>query len=369
MQQTTTMRLFKYLGVLFSVSCILSSCGNKEDKLNGSKEKYIIPDSLLKTLKTDTVKNSPLQNALTLTGMVDFNQDRQVNIYPLISGNIQDIKVQLGDYVTAGQALAVVKSSEMAGYSNNLVIAETNLKAAKKQLDATDDLFKSGLASQIDLTNAQVNYDQAQAQLDMVKKVLKINGNNTSGEYIVKAPINGFIVQKNITNNMAIRPDNGNALFTISDLNDVWIQANVYEADISKVHLGDDAMVTTVSYPDRVFKGKIDKILNVLDPNNKIMRVRVVLSNKDYALKPQMFTSVTVTNKEKGDAISISSNSLIFDHSQYFVLIYHGKGIADITPVQVLHTIGNKVYLTSGVKEGDIIIASNTLQIYDQLNN
>ncbi|MFX5884882.1 efflux RND transporter periplasmic adaptor subunit, partial [Acinetobacter baumannii] len=85
----------------------------------------------------------------------------------------------------------------------------------------------------------------------------------------MRSPINGFIVQKNVTNNIAIRTDNSAAIFTISDLKNVWVQANVYEGNINLVHLGDEVDVKTISYPDKVFKGKIDKMLNVLDPNSK----------------------------------------------------------------------------------------------------
>jgi cobalt-zinc-cadmium efflux system membrane fusion protein len=357
-----------FILLFFAGLATFESCTVKDNK-SEEKGKYIIPDSLLKTIKIDTVQRCQLVNAITLTGSVDFDQDHQVNIFPLVSGNIQDVKVQLGDHVTAGQTLAIVKSGEMATYSNNLIVAETNVTATKKQLDASKDLFSSGLASQLDVTNAQVNYDQAVAQLQMVKRILKINGDNTNGDYIIKAPISGFIVQKNITNNTAIRADNGNNIFTISDLKNVWIQANVYESNISKVHLGDQVNVTTLSYPDRIFKGKVDKILNVLDPTNKVMKVRIILSNEDYALKPQMFVSVTVVNKENKEAICIPSKALIFDHSQYYVLKYNGKGNADITPVQVLSMMGDKTYLDGGVKVGDIIIGSQALLIYDALNN
>jgi len=354
---------------LIGFTFLFSSC--KLDKANPDAERqgYIIPDSLLKTLSIATVETRQLENSITLVGMVDFNQDKQVNIFPLVSGNIQDVKVQLGDYVTQGQTLGLVKSSEMAGYSNNLVVAETNLTATKKQLEATKDLFSSGLASQLDVTNAQVNYDQAVAQLEMVKRVLKINGNNTNGEYIIKAPISGFIVQKNVTNSTAIRADNGNNLFTISDLKEVWIQANLYEANIPKVHVGDSVQVTTLSYPNRIFKGKVDKILNVLDPVSKVAKVRIVLPNLDYALKPQMFANAKVDNKDNAKALCIPKSALIFVDSKYYVLVYEGKGKANITPVEKLSDLGDRVYLESGVKAGDKLIASNALQIYDQLNN
>ncbi len=357
--------------IIISLISVLLLTGCRESKKDPEEKiKYVIPDSLLHTLVIDTVTKCPLENVIKLTGMVDFNQDKQVNIFSLVSGNIQNIKVQIGDYVTKDQVLAIVKSSEMAGYSNNLVIAETNVTGAKKQLDAINDLYKSGLASVLDVTNAQVNYDQAVSQLEMVKRILKINGDNINGDYVIKSPINGFIVQKNVNNNTLVRPDNGNALFTISDLKEVWVQANVYEANIEQVHIGDNAEVRILSAPDKAFIGEVNKILNVLDPVSKVIKVRVVLQNPEYILKPQMFASVMISNPEKGiEALCVSSKALIYERSRYYVLVYNGKGKADITPVEIINTLADKTYIKSGVKEGDRVIGSLALQIYSELNN
>ncbi len=362
-------KILVIVAATLSLAVIISSCNGNKNNNADVREKYIIPDSLMKTLTIDTVKTCLQVDAVSLTGMVNFNQDKQVNIFPLVSGNIQDVKVQLGDYVTAGQQLAVVKSSEMAGYSNNLAVAETNLNNAKKQLSAASDLYKSGLSSQLDVTTAQTNYDQAVAQLEMVKRVLTINGNNTQGNYIIKAPISGFVVQKNITNNTVIRTDNGNNLFTISDLKNVWIEANVYESNISNVHLGDDVDVTTLSYPSRVFKGKVDKVFNVLDPTNKVMKIRIVLPNSDYALKPQMFAGVKVISNTNKQALCVASAALNFDHSQYYVLVYNSNSDVHIASVEVSGSLGNKTYITSGLKEGDRVLSSNVVLIYEALNN
>ncbi len=175
-------------------------------------------------------------------------------------------------------------------------------------------------------------------------------------------------MQKNITNNTSIRADNSNSIFTISDLKNVWVWANVYESNINDIHLGDAADVTTLSYPDKIFSGKVDKIMNVLDPSSKVMKVRVILDNADYALKPQMYASVAVTNKEDKQAICILSDALIFDHSQYFVLKYNSKADVEITPVQVINTVGNRTFISGGIQEGDKIITSQALLIYNALN-
>ncbi|HEX4373536.1 MAG TPA: efflux RND transporter periplasmic adaptor subunit, partial [Puia sp.] len=355
--------------LIVAVSLFFQSCGLNAEKKPEEKQKYVIPDSILNTIKIDTVQKCQLINSITLTGQVDFNQDHVAKIFPMISGNIQNISVVLGDYVKQGQILGVMTSSEMAGYSNDLTSAQTNLQVAKKNLDKTIDMYKSGLASLTDSLSAEASYTQAKSELNRINRVLKINGGSTEGEYAIKAPISGFIVDKQVNNNTTIRTDNSNSLFTISDLKNVWVWANVYESNINAIRMGDNVTVTTLSYPDKIFKGKVDKIMNVLDPTNKVMKVRVALDNSDYLLKPQMFASVTVTNPENKQALCISPKALIFDRSQYFVLVYRSKDDVRITPVQVLSSIGDKTYKSSGVQENDKVISSQAILIYDALNN
>lgn len=346
----------------------LLACSSKSSK-EEAKIPYQIPDSLFNTLKTDTVRISKLTNAIKFNGMIDFNTDRMVTIFPLISGNVQDVKVMPGDYIKTGEVLGRIKSAEVANYDAALTNAETNVRLTKMQLEQQTSLFKSGLASQIDVTNAEVNHQQAIATKTAAEKILQINGNSKNGEYLIKSPIDGFLVQKNVTNGMAIRTDNGNGLFIISDLKEVWVQANVYEENIRKVHQGDEVDVTTIAYPDKVFKGKISRLMNILDPVNKVMKMRVVLNNPDYMLKPQMFATVTVNNTEKQEAVAISSAALIFDHSQYYVLIYKGKKSVELRPVEVLSINGKTAFIKSGVSPGEILIGSQVIFIYGALNS
>lgn len=361
--------LFSYTTVATIVGFALFGLSCTHAPANTDNAKYVLPDSLAKTLKFDVIQVCQITNTLTLSGKVAFNDDHVDKIYPMVSGNIQDVKVMLGDYVHAGQVLGIIKSSEMAGFSSDLVNAETNLRVAKKNLDATQDMFKSGLASQRDLLAAEAANEQAEAELRRVKRVLHINGGNTNGDYIVRSSVSGFVVEKFVANDMAIRADNGNNLFTISDLKNVWVIANVYESNISLIHQNDNVDVTTLAYPGKVFKGKVDKMMNVLDPTNKVMKVRIVLPNPGYLLKPEMFANVKVTNEENHHAMCVASSAVVFDHSQNFVLVYHNNGDIRITPVQVISTSGNKSYISGGVQVGDRVIASQAILIYDALNS
>ncbi|MCJ8210339.1 efflux RND transporter periplasmic adaptor subunit [Mucilaginibacter sp. RS28] len=329
----------------------------------------ILPDSLMRTLSVDTVRSSNVAYAIKFSGAVDFNADKVLNMYPLVSGTLQGINVMPGDYVKQGQVLGYIRSGEMANYSSSLSSAEAGADQAKRQLQQQEDFFKSGLASEVDVTNAKAAYKQALAALIAAKRVLKINGNNTDGTFVIKAPISGFVVQKNINNGMSIRTDNNAPMFTISDLKQVWVQANVYEENIGKVHEGDKADVTTVSYPDKIFHGRVDKLMNVLDPNTKVMKMRVVLDNPGYVLKPQMFATVTVANTEDTKALSVSLGALVFDHSQYYVIVLTGHNHVELRPVEVLNKNGTTAYISSGLKLGERVISSKAILIYGSLNS
>ena len=350
------------------VALALPACTNKPDAPEENKA-YVLPDSLAKTIEFDTVKASKVFNSLSLTGEVTFDEDRVVKIFPVVSGSVSDIKVVLGDYVKKGQVLAEVRSAEMAGYSNDFSTAQSNVQIAKKSLDATNDMYKSGLASQRDLLAAQEAFNQANSSFEKAKRVLSLNGGSMTGDYTVRSPIDGFVVEKQITNNTLLRTDNSNSLFTISDLHTVWILANVYESNIASVKMGDSVNVTTLSYPGKIFRGKVDKLMNVLDPTNKVMKLRVVLSNPGYLLKPEMFASVVVNSSENKNMISIPSRSLIFDHSQYYVLIYKSPSDITIRPVHVANAVGNTTFISDGLTEGEILIGTQALLIYQELNS
>jgi cobalt-zinc-cadmium efflux system membrane fusion protein len=352
------------------VLCIMG-CGGVGEPPTEAKQSYILPDSIAKMMEIDSAIISPLVKSINLTGKVGFNEDHVVKVFPLVSGISQDVKVALGDYVQAGQVLAVIRSSEMAGYSTDLITAETNARVAKKSLEAAEDMYKSGLLSLKDYMSAQATYEQAEASLLKSKRILNLNGGGTTGTTIIKSPISGFVVEKLLNNNMAIRPDNTNNLFTISDLRTIWVTANVYESNIPFVKTGDSVEVTTISYPDKVFYGKVDKIMNVLDPTSKVMKVRIVLSNPDYLLKPEMYANVTVLSKAEGSSkmLCVPSRSLIFDNSQYYVLVYKSNSDISIRPVVTGNTAGDKTYIKDGLRPGEKVIATNALLIYQQLNS
>jgi cobalt-zinc-cadmium efflux system membrane fusion protein len=361
---------YKLLGIVVAFSAALSiqSCHRAENADDQKEQKFEVTDSLLKSLLIDTVKEASALSEINLTGSIAPDENKTVKIFPMVSGIAQDVHVQLGDVVSKGQTLAVMKSAEMAGFTKDYVSAEADLRSAKRAFESTQDLYKSGLASQKDFEQAQSDYQKAEAENNRAGAVININKSNAKG-YVIKSPISGFVIEKNLTDNTQVRADNSQNLFTIADLSDVYVLINIYESDIANIQTGDAVKITTLSYPDKVFEGKIDKIYDVLDPDNKVVKARVKIANPGNKLKPEMFANVTIKAKSGESLPVINTRALIFDNDKNYVILVDSKDHARIQQIDIAKRVEDRAYIRSGLKPGDRIVASRQVYLFESLKD
>lgn len=361
---------YKLLGIVVAFSAALSfqSCHHTENADDQKEQKFVVTDSLLNSLLIDTVKKASALSEINLTGSIAPDESKTVKIFPMVSGIAQDVHVQLGDVVGKGQTLAIMKSAEMAGFTKDYVSAEADLRSAKRAFESTQDLYKSGLASQKDFEQAQSDYQKAEAENKRAQAVININKSNTKG-YLIKSPISGFVIEKNLTDNTQVRADNSQNLFTIADLSDVYVLINIYESDIANIQTGDAVKITTLSYPDKVFRGKIDKIYDMLDPDNKVVKARVRIANPGNKLKPAMFANVTIKAKSGESLPVINTRALIFDNDKNYVILVDDKDHARIQQIDIAKRVEDRAYIRSGLKPGDRIVASRQVYIFESLKD
>ncbi len=348
---------------------LFSACEHKMPVIAASG-KFVLPDTMKNMIQMDTVRNCNITDELTLSGVISFNDNNVIKIFPQVSGKVIECKVTLGDRVTKGQVLAVIHSADVAGSYNDLSSANADLAISKRQMDNAESLYKNGISSEKEYNEAKQNYEKALSSRNKVQSVININGGgkaNVGGQYMVVSPINGYIVEKKVNAGAFIRPDMGDNLFTISDLKNVWVYANVYEADISKIKEGYGVNVIPLSYPDKSFAGKIEKISQVLDPQSKVMKVRIDLDNKDMLLKPDMFTKVIVNNKEGSNAICIPTTALLSQDGKNYVVVYNSDKDMQIAQVEILKTVEGQTFIKSGLSVGQVLITKNQIFIFNQL--
>ncbi|AWG22057.1 efflux transporter periplasmic adaptor subunit [Flavobacterium faecale] len=358
----------KLISGLLILSLAVTSC-KKEEQKPEIVSTFVLTDTMRKTTTTAAATTIALKNELDFFGKITADNNKSIDVYPLVGGSVIKVNVELGDYVKKGQVLAVIRSTDIADYEKELIDAKNDLLLAKNGLKVAQELFEGKLNSERDVLSAKSEVDKAQSELDRIKEIYKIYNIKVGSLYQVVAPISGFIIQKSINQDMLLRNDRSENIFDIAEISEVWALANVNEVDIDKVKLGQEATVTTLSYPDKTFKGKVDKIFNIINPDTKAMNARIKLSNADFLLKPDMSATIKLSFTESSSMIAVPSKAIIFDKSKNFVMVYKSKSNIETRPVEVFRQVGDITYISRGIDENEKVITNNQLFIYDALND
>jgi len=357
--------------LLVAVVCSITlfSCKSHKTDSDSEQKTFVLSDTMLTSTTFSKAAIEPVRNELEFYGKIAADNNKLIEIYPMVGGNVMKVYEELGDYVKKGQLLATIRSTEVAGFEKDLNDAKNDVVVSKNNLKAAQELYEGKLNTERDVLTARSELNKAESQLSRIQETYKIYSLKDGAIYEVRSPISGFILEKNINQDMLLRSDHTNNIFDIAEIDEVWAIANVSETDIQDVELGFDADVTTMSYPDKIFHGKIDKIFNVIDPETKAMKVRIKLPNTDYLLKPEMKASVKISYKQKEKMIAVPSSAVIFDKSQYYVMVYKDRFNIETHKVDVYRQLSDVTFIKSGIKAGDSVITHNQLLIYDALND
>lgn len=349
---------------LFAATACKRSAPEKE-----VKEGFRLSDKMLSTMKTAGVVRLPMRAEMTFFGKITTDANKLVEVFPVVGGNVTRVYVELGDYVEKGQLLATIQSTEVAGYAKELEDARSEELLARNKLKVAQEMYSGKLSTEREVLEARSELEKAQSQKRRVSETYKIYNIRGGSTFEVRAPISGFVVEKNINQDMLLRNDRSDNIFDIAQIAEVWALANVNESDINQVRIGMDAAVTTLSYPDKTFSGKVDKIFNVINPETKAMQVRVKLPNPGFLLKPEMRARIRLSYEEPSQqALAVPAKAVIFDQAKTYVMVYHNRTNIETREVEVLREIGDISYIRSGVRDNDTVITENQLLIYQALN-
>jgi cobalt-zinc-cadmium efflux system membrane fusion protein len=347
--------------------CIISSCGTKHTEETATA--FSMSETMMEKCEFHKTEMADVKNEIRLFGRITAANNKMAQVYPIVSGIVKSINVELGDYVKQGQVLASIQSSEVASFQKEKLDAVNDVAITEKNLQVAKDLFAGKLNSEKDVAAAEREWEKAKAELARINEIYSIYSLKGGSIFNVTAPISGFVVTKKINQNEQIKLDNSEPVFSIADIDEVWVLANVNESDITKIQVGYDVTVNTLAFPDTPFKGKIDKIFNAIDPETKSMKVRIKISNADLKLKPEMNCTVSVSFSENQKMIAVPSSSVIFDKSKYWVMVFKDKHNIETRRVEIYRQLGDLTYIKNGLTEGETVISKDGLLIYDAIND
>ncbi len=348
---------------------IIIGCKNTEEFKSDEKETFCLNEKNKSIVEITTVERQNVTEGIHLTGSIHANPDKVINFVSLVDGIISNTYFSLGDEVTKGQVLAEMQSAELSSLQAELSSLKAQIEIAKVDLNAKEQMFKDGISSNRDLIEAQNNLRILESEVQKIENNLNLySASSTRNVFQIKAPASGVITEKAINSGSTVT-DEGEPLFSISNLNDVWAMANIYSTDIVHIQKGMEVEIKTLSYPGDIFKGKIDVISQVLDENVKVLKARIVLDNKDFKLKPGMIADIVALKKIDKQRVAIPTSCLVFFSGKNYVLVYKDNCNIEVREVTLLTEGNGMTYIESGLDENEKIITKNQLLIFESLNN
>jgi cobalt-zinc-cadmium efflux system membrane fusion protein len=309
--------------------------------------------------------------ALNVTGVVLPDVARAVPVISLAAGRVVEIKARLGDTVKKGQLLLRVQSNDVSGAYQTYRKAVNDDLLARQQRERQQILYDKGAVAKSALEQAEDSADNAKAGLDASIEQLRLLGidkDHPSGIVDIFAPISGVITDQQVTNASGVQGLGSPNPYTISDLSYVWIVCDVYENDLDAVHPGEYADIHLSAYPNRLFKGRIDNILPVLDPNLRTAKVRLEVANPGM-MRVGMFVTATFYGKEPETRAAVPATAILHLHDREWVYTPVPKSTDHFKRLEV--TTGNMLpgnlqEVVSGIKPGDRVV-SNALVLQNTL--
>jgi membrane fusion protein, heavy metal efflux system len=284
-------------------------------------------------ITVEVASEKDLDDSLATSGRVSFEDVKVGHVYSPVSGRVAKISAQLGERVKKGQALAVIESPDIGQASSDVTKADADLIAAEHDLQREKELIAKHATSYKDYETAENTYRQARTEKQRAMQkafLLRTNGSEgVSQGFTLTSPVDGDVLMRNLSAGAEIQGQYSiggsvQELFTIGELDEVWVLSDIYESDIARVKAGAHAVVSAVAYPGKSFEGKVDWISGTLDPATRTEKVRCTFANPDRLLKQDMYTTVTIAVASH-KALALPPSAILMLGDQQVVFLDRGK--------------------------------------------
>ncbi|HEY5281425.1 MAG TPA: efflux RND transporter periplasmic adaptor subunit [Polyangia bacterium] len=326
------------LKILLACVALLGACPERQERRRAMTEPpltelWLWQDQVTAAkLVVEPLSPQPVGGLVVTSGRVTFDDLKVAHVISPVTGRVVRIEAQPGQRVKKGDTLAVIESPDLGSVFSDLQKAHAEFTNAEKDFKRQKELFDVHAGSQRDLETAQGNFSKSKAELDRAKKKAQLLGNGKAGQgtqsYTLRAPIAGEVVARNVNPGAEVQGQytGGSVieLFTIGELDTVWVMADVFEMDVGRVKQGTECIVKVVAYPNRTFKGIADWVSDTLDATTRTAKVRCKLDNPDRDLKPEMYATASLAVDRKRE-LALPRSSLMHLGDQTMVFIELGK--------------------------------------------
>ena len=343
----------------------------KEAKLEKGHVKLSDAEVQEAGIKAEEMKIRSLPEQLVLTATISANQDRMARISPRVPAKMTAVKANLGDKVAAGQVLAILDSMEVGEAQSAWRQALSQESLALSDFERAESLKRDQIISDKDYLRSRSEHEKAKIQTHAAEDKLRLLGvtptrgaARSEATFALKAPFAGTVVEKKAVVGELAQPDK--SAFTVADLSTVWIDATLFEKDLSRVRIGASATVSVSAYPGETFKGRVTHIGNMLDKDTRALLVRVVLQNPGGRLKPEMFGTAMIETTATAPSIQLPEVAVLLLNGEPTVFV-DADGDYEARHVEVGSRRDGMVTIKNGIKPGEWVVGKGAFAIKSKL--
>lgn len=361
-----------------AAGCSPDSAGEKsaEAKETAVANEVTISPQAMKSsgIVIEVVGPRPADRAIQFTGTVEANQQATQQVTPLVSGRVERVNAALGNRVTRGSLLATIVSPEVAEMHGKLIEAGARLNLASRSLDRTRRLEKLGAAAGKDLNAAEAEIQTAQAEVDHLRNALRAlgalpeAGAHNIALVALQAPISGVVTERTVNPGSGVEP--GKPLFTIANLSEVWVIANVPESQVSLLHPGAGAEVRASALGTTAVRGTVSYIDPNLNEQTRTARVRVSVANRNELLKIGMFCEVSITptaGNAATEPLMVAESAVQRIGDRTVVFVEKSPGRFEVRNVGLAEKVAGYRIVAAGLTAGERVVTSGSFTVKSQL--
>ncbi|MGA2448073.1 MAG: efflux RND transporter periplasmic adaptor subunit [Polyangiaceae bacterium] len=277
------------------------------------------------------VADQAVDDPVVTSGRITLDDRRSGHVFSPVTGRVVQIVAQLGQHVRKGEALAVIESPDVGSAVSDVRKAGADLIASEHDRRRKKVLFEQRAGSASDLEASEDGWRKAKAESERAIQKQTLLGvgnvNAVTQTYTLASPIEGDVLLRNVTPGIEVQGQySGGAtqeLFTIGEVDKVWLIGDLYEVDMARVHVGTPAVVTVVAYPDKSYAGRVDWVSGVLDPNTRTAKLRCTIDNPDKELRPEMYATVRVAVDPKRQ-LAVPRDAVLHFGDTHVAFVYLG---------------------------------------------
>lgn len=305
-------------------------------------------------VRTEPVVRAPMRENFRAVGHITYDESTLADVNLKVHGWITKLYVnETGQRVARGQTLFTIYSPELYNAEQDFLLASAHAAAAAPATEnggpTRRELFGQASRQRLHLLGL------TDAQIDAIAA-----GGKPSEELAIPSPASGFVIEKNVVEGAAV--DAGMRLYRIAALSKVWVEAEVYETDLSHVRVAQPATVTLDYLPGRAYQAKVAYIYPYLDPTTRTGRVRIELGNTQLDLRPGMYASVELS-ADLGQRVQVPAAAVVYTGPRRLVFVDLGGGRFKPTEVQVGTESGGMYEVLSGLSPGDLVATSGVFLV------